>query len=459
MGKLLMKLRERTLLMNSKIIEDYDKLKRVIEDKPNIKISELKDLDLQMQIFFKNIYYKVLRQAASEWVSNQAHPVDVIFEDEEKIQCELCHQPIKNVCYIVNKINDKELIVGSECVKSFEMNLGKSVDKLLEEMLKTKRLTMLNKSCNNIEDIISNWEDKLEDFAILIPEHLERPYLELGEQIEKYYKEFIEKKNNKKYEHIINNIKKLFEKRSTLITNMEKYANKYRDDKHIVTRKMVKWLERNKDYKVIKWIKNNGKIDIRTAHRIGEDNYLKSLAMDLNKKLENKGIKNIKLLSNYNGRKGYVFYYKNNLKLFCSYSKFLLETSWLIFDESLSEDYELMKNNLLGNSIVHQDSYNKVINMLFNSIKKSQFSIYVFDEDFDQLFIYNKKVNKYFIIDQFSRFINENLKNIVETDNKMDVIKLIKIRNKKEYNKDDVQHLLEEKYSRDEISYLIGQYR
>lgn len=459
MGKLLMTLRERTLLMNSETIKDYEKLKKLIEERPTIKGAELKNLDSKMQTFFRNMYSKVLKQSASEWSSNSAHPVDVIIDEEKTIQCQLCHQPIKNICYIVNKINENELIVGSDCVKNFEMNLGKPIEKLLEDMLKTKRLTILNESCNNIEDIINTWEYTLENFDVLIPGYLEKEYLELGTQIKKNYNNFIEKKNKKKNEDIIKTIEDLLEKREILIKKLENYVKDHKNDKYVVTRSMVKWLKQKNKHKVIKWLKSTGKVGMKTAHRIGEDNYLQSLVDDLNLKLKNTNIKIINFTPNYKGRKGYIYQYQNNLKLFCSYSNFLLESSWMIFNGSLNEDYDEMKNNLLSHSIPHQDSYQMVTNMLFNIIKKLKLSIHLFDKDFDQLFIYNNETDKYFIMDNFSSFINKNLNYIVkEENNNKNILSIIKLKNKKEYNKVDIEYLLEERYSREEINYLINQY-
>lgn len=132
MGKLLVTRRSRTLLLNSETIKDYNEAYTFIRENSNLKDDELNLQTEYIQNFFNNLYDKILKQAVEEWTPDSDEPV-YILDDDNKIPCQLCNIPIKNVCNISNKINNKKLTIGTECLKHFGMDMDISVEELLKK--------------------------------------------------------------------------------------------------------------------------------------------------------------------------------------------------------------------------------------------------------------------------------------------------------------------------------------
>ena len=88
--------REINLLKGSKIIKDYQLLQKFINNTPNLEKDKLVTLYQELQIFFKDIYPKVINEATKEWVVDKS---SVYYEEGDNVSCELCgHRPIKNIC-------------------------------------------------------------------------------------------------------------------------------------------------------------------------------------------------------------------------------------------------------------------------------------------------------------------------------------------------------------------------
>lgn len=66
MGLLVLK-KEINLLKDSEIIKDYPLLKDFIENTPNMTDKDLPNLNEDIQLFFRDIYPKVINEARSEW--------------------------------------------------------------------------------------------------------------------------------------------------------------------------------------------------------------------------------------------------------------------------------------------------------------------------------------------------------------------------------------------------------
>ncbi|MCG9969648.1 hypothetical protein L9W92_16715 [Pelotomaculum terephthalicicum JT] len=135
-GKLRLKNKERTLLLNSQVIEDYPWFHDLLKSNQRITEELIDSLSIDYQRFFDNMLNKVIGQATVEWEGNPQHPVDDL--EDKRTPCTLCGQPTRWVFYIFNKWNGKNINVGSECVKHFGISVDKTgltVDQL------TKRAT------------------------------------------------------------------------------------------------------------------------------------------------------------------------------------------------------------------------------------------------------------------------------------------------------------------------------
>jgi hypothetical protein len=412
MGKLV-KFRERKLLMFSKIIEDYPLLIEFLETESNMDESELETLPHEMQLFFRNIYKKVLKQAVAEWTADTQHPIDIL-DDDKKIRCQLCNHKIKYVCYIINKLNNNRLEIGTECVKHFGMNLDVPIEKLFREMIKTKRLEELNKFIPNIEIIISNWKEEIDSFPVLIPLNIKKPYLELGNEANELFQEYLNpnnsiSKNTKK--EFFNEIKSILKQRKEMLKEINEYVLKNVNGPYVPKKEIIDWLKRNNRTQALTWLEEDGKIKLRTIFRIEEPNFMKFLIGELNNHLLPIGINVEGIDEDYKGS-GYVFVSQKNprIKLFCRHYDFMIEYGGLIIGEKIEKELNL-KEILKISSVYKEDSIDAAIDALAYLAKRSNIEFKEHYYDFDDVIVFERSSNKYIII-KLSRLI-ENFIDLV----------------------------------------------
>lgn len=397
-GKLV-KLREEMLLLNSKIIEDYPWLSKFLEYNPNIKESELEILPDDTQNFFRNMFKTVIKQASEEWTSKKAFPVDVL-DGDERTPCELCHQPIKNICYITNRANGKELVVGSECVKHFGMDLGKAPAELFKDRIRTKRLEKLNKTFPGIANTIDSWESVLNKYEILIPDKLERPYLDLGRKAYDHYQYCLEEKDAEKvWQETFDTLKQIFNEREKLVSTIENYVKENISKKFIPTKNIIYWLTRENRVEAIKWLKQDGLITWRTAHRIEEPQFMNLMIQEFNLAIGNTRIKIEKVETDFKGQRGYVVKPFSNIEymLFCKHKEFVINYGWLIFNQEPDSPFTL--NTLFNIGYTYDEkSVDTVIHNLSRLCRGTGVNIKEHDFEFNEVYVFEDISGKYVLL-------------------------------------------------------------
>lgn len=397
-GKLV-KLRERMLLLNSKTIEDYPWLYQFLEENPNIKESELATLPPDTQNFFNNMFKLILKQASEEWTSRDGFPVDVL-DGDERIPCELCHTPIKYICYITNEVNGKELVVGSECVTHFGMDLGKPPAQLFKERIRTKRLEKLNTEFPGIGKIINSWNQTLEEYAILIPEKLEKPYLELGSHTSNLYQNYLDgKEAESDQQEIFDTFKGFLRDREKSLVNIENYVKDNISKKFIPTKDIVIWLTREGRREAIEWLKEDGLITWRTAHRIEEPTFMNLLVPEFNSAIKTFEVKIEKVDLDFRGKRGYVIQplQTNEYKLFCKHSDLVINYGGLIFGQELVSPFSI--GSLFNIGVTYDEkSIDIVVSNLSRICKGSGIGFKEHDIEFNEIVIFENSSGKYVIL-------------------------------------------------------------
>lgn len=440
-GKLVI-YRDRQLICNSSIIEDYPMLIEFFKNTPDMDERELHMLSKDIQLFFKNIFSKVKVDATSEWDIDYSHPIDIL-DDKNKIRCELCNHKIKNVCYIINKITGRKLRVGTECVKYFGMDRNISIEKLLEERLKTKRLETLNKNFPGIQSKISKWNLFIDMQPIFIKNQVKNKYIQLGEKALELFNNFCEKNLNKeKRKLIIENLRSIFMEQQHELESINRYVFENKDNKFIPKKEIVQLLKRNNEVQTLKWLEEDGIIKGRTMFRITAEQFVKSLIPDFNYYLKRIkcSIENSELRK---GKMGYIINYNknNSIKLFIPYSEFCIQYGGLITNESIDTALTFEEILKMG-SIYGEESIENVIGIFELALDKYNIVFDYIYYEFDDVIVYEKRTKRYFLT---------NLSNLLEkfkflafklgNTNKKELYDFIMSQASMKYNEGDIKDL------------------
>lgn len=449
--KLLVLLKERILLLNSQIFDEisgeYSWLADFLEQNPKAKTTDLHDFDEEVQNFFKYRYNSIITQAAAEWASHSGQPVDIRDKDE-MFECELCHhKPIMYVCCIVNKLNDKELNVGTECVKHFDMKLGKDIRLLFKGMKKVRRTNRLERVIPGIDRTIFGWEGELEGFPLLIPLSLESSWLKLGERANKLYMDFLEEEiGSIKDQEYFDELQLILEQKKSRLKDIQEYVEKNKDAKFVPGKEIINWVKRaakSKDDNLLGWLKEDGRVKWRTAFRIGEPNYLKSLISDFNGHMKSIGCY-IEKMDNHKGSDGYIINVKSKqIMLFTRYREFILDFGGLLFGEKLEKPLDL-KNLMLTGTVYGENSVNKIVTNLEKRVDERGYRLYKLEHEYNELILQQKNTD-YYVIENLDQFVEKfkllslglNEGDTVEFDGYFKILV-----GKKKSSKEDLDYLL-----------------
>lgn len=400
MGKnLLVKEKECKLLLASSIIdiiaEDYPWFETFIKENPKATYGDIKG-DSQKEDFFNYRYDEILKLASSEWSSASTNPVE-IKEWDDNIRCDLCNHHIIYVCTIVNNKNGKVLEVGSECVKRFGMKFHKDLMKVITEQKRFKRINILEKEIPGIENDIRGWNDEVEILPLLLPEVIDNPYRKLGEKAKGIFEDFVEEKSGAKNDQAhINELKDIIKLKEAKINEIREYVKEHESDKFVPNRLIIKWLEdrAKKDpekYRpALQQLREDGRITMFSAWRIGEPNYLEALIPDFNRvfieKTRNKVLGEswfVEELIQHRGTYGYMVNIPFMGSVFCPHENFIQEYGEGIFIDDADIKYDEKKlidiSTIFGERAIGSLIHN------VESIISSSYLIYQFDEMMDEI--------------------------------------------------------------------------
>jgi len=428
--------------------QDNPWLKDIFEQHYDITDAQMNELEETQRNFFKNSFHKIMEQAEAEWVG-----VNNICEDlgSERISCSLCSTPNKYVFYIENKLNGNRLNVGSECIKEFADVLkifGVSRSKLLNDAKKIKRLNDIEQKTPGISRIVQNWYRQIDEFPIVIPIKVERPYINLGEKINRVYSNYIE--GNQEIEDIYPELTNLLHERESIIRQLNEYVDKNKSKKYVADKKIVNWVTNNpRDKVTIDLLKEDGFIEHRTSFRILEPNFMMIILNDFETIGKSRGIDFIKADSNKNG---YIIncHPHKSINLLCNHRDLLINYGDLIF--STTPVSNLNAENILKICRVYDDkSMDLYIDEFADMLKGSDVAVFEHDNHYDTLSIFEKKTNSLVMLN-LSEFINNNLDCIylLNSNSINSIMEYIRSRNEKRYNRDDYEQMIERRYTNKE---------
>lgn len=454
---LILERKNRVIIANSvSSKKDFDYLYNFciknIEKDANEIDEVLRALAEEEVLLLNDMFQSVLNLCRSEWAGD-VNPVEIIENHKLRKRCSLCNQPNNRFVFnIINKISGKKMNVGSTCIEQFPsivLKDGKTRTQLEKEAEKRVRLQRITLKIPGIERTVLEWNNRLEEFNLLIPIELDKPYISLGEELKRIYEEYLK---GKKDLSVIEKINDILKEKDSLIHKMNEYCNQNQGVKYVATRGIVNWLKTRRQNSVIEKLKETGFVSEDTASKIHEKNFIENCIQDINCYCDEKSI-DINILGVDTDYKNFIIkpLRNNDLKLECSFEKFLLYFGKIIF-KGKSEIHLNLVNVFKVSKVMDRKSLEIIILELNKTFRNTPFSISIynsFDYDYyssNEIDIFNKKTGKVYVL-KLNKFINEyktytfRIKNITSKDIISDLEDYIDYSEHKVYTRKELREL------------------
>ena len=440
----LISMKERTLLIHSEIIKEYPDILEILEQNKNITRDLANSLPDKQKIFIFTLLNQIVKQAINEWKSDPKQVEDRGKDSSNWKRCSLDNQPNRYIFFIINKLNQTVLNIGSECIKEFWYSWkdyfnGKNITQLKQDATRFRLLNELNNKIPGITRTIDQWNNFTENYEIILPKSIEKPYKELGLKASRLYQEYLDEKVDLS---CVAQIVDILNERTEIIKLIDEYSSKNINDKFIPKKSIRSWLKNNSLSNVIDMLKEDGRITWGTAHRIMEPEFMKFVVSELNSNIEKLGFSIISIDSS---RKGYILeaLRRQKIRLFSHHSDLIKFCGWLLFNEE--PIYEFTLNNLMKYSITNdQSSLESIIASLGRISSRYHIELEVEHSHVDQneLLIHNILMGEYYFGNL--KEIAENYKGLVidrKSISEEEFIKYIQSITGKRYDKDEIKDI------------------
>lgn len=401
-----LQMRDRTLLLHSEVIKQFPEILQIIEE--NVKITDelISNLTEDKKNFFDNILNQVLKQAISEWKGDPEKIEDTGPDPSKRKRCSLENNPNRYIFYINNKLNGTSLNVGSECINHFWGSWGsnfegKTMAQLKRDAGRLRLLSDLNDKIPGIGRIIDRWNLPVSDCEIILPRSLEKPYLDLGKQASIIFENYLCEKEHGDYENQLRNI---LEQRNILVSEIEEYVLRKSPEKYIPKKEVRSWLRSNRLVQVLDMLIDDGEITWRTAYRIEEPSFMKSIMDEINHGMKDLGLRVVSLDV---ARRGYVLETIGNdkVQLFSKHHDLIFYCGWLLFSEKPIEEFS--RANTIQRCKLNSEAD---IDAVLRGLKyiTSKFEIELEDADYEseEVAIFDNKTGKY-VLSNFKELTEE----------------------------------------------------
>lgn len=395
-------MRERRLLLDSEVIKDYPEIQKVLVENGSINHKLIGTLPQKQRNFFINVFPFVLNVATSEWKRDNGKGVyeDMGPDENNWKRCSLDNTPNRHIFYIVNRVNGNRLNVGSSCILNFWDGKieGKPIKKIMEEGRELKLLNILEEKYPGITRTIENWNSYVDGLDVMLPNNLETPYFELGKKVKGLVRDYIKKGDC--------DLHKLVQEFAVIIREREKHINKIKDyvkkmecNRFAPNENIKNWLRANSSAatrEAKNEIKKCGLITWKSAWRIREYNFMKSIVPGLNKALERLDMV-IAGIDRF--REGYILVSKRqkNIKLFAKHGDLVKDCGWVLFGEDPRP--AILEKTIQYCCLYDDNSIYEVVSELNTALKNKGLKFGHPDFDQNDVDIFNSKTNTYILCD------------------------------------------------------------
>ncbi len=303
---------------------------------------------------------------------------------KDRVQCSLCGSPNVYIFYIVNRINDIKLNVGSECILKFPkidnrlpegMTLRQVKNKAAREYNKLRRLETFNQRYPNAKNMLSNWRKEYNNLPIILPTNLHNSIIEIYDRLNQIFDNYIDGKCSNED---LNKFGELISEREALMTQATGFIKKNIHNKFIFTKEIYDWILNHSIHKerLIRIIRDNSSLlNAETISFIYEDNFLNSILEDFKLMILDTRI-SIEKLEESN----IYFKFKDKQRrlecqLYLSKEDFMKYYGSKVMERTPKiEEIEIVSKAKL---VASEDNFNEIKEELKQILRGSKFSVYL----------------------------------------------------------------------------------
>lgn len=451
---------ERNLLLKSELTKKYSVFLEMIQKYESMNERIFKTLkEKEKEFLIGEIFVDIYNGAKNEWIAlREGSDLKVIDIDSNRIPCGLCYQPNKLMFYIVNKINNEKINVGSSCIGKYGINceLGpnESIDVFIDKQRKrAERIMNLKdfyRKYPNAKIMVDSWKIDYENYSLMIPLDLEIRFNEIYQKATKIINKY---ENGKGSRNSFIKFKNTIKNKNSLFIEIEKYIENNKGNLFVADKYIQNWFKSRLDKKTTMYseqmqyqnmentynlVKKAGCITENTFDIILEENYIRKFIPILNEKL--KSNTNIIITDVNIENKKAMFTIKKDVTLHMdiNISTLFRICKPLIFKNDINYDFivnEVIKNSKITD-IKSIDSFVGYINGL---LKTRSICIEEYFEEFKEIYVSFENKNKYCVYN-LNIFIND-IKNKLFLKNKFDIKKDFETRYNKTVNKNPLNKL------------------
>lgn len=393
---------EKNLIMNSSICDKNKKLKEVlslfngrIQKKDLPKIKNI-DEEVYKIIKTRDAVEEMRDTASLEWVQKE-------YKGKIKIPCQLCGSKKSEEKFtIINRINKKELLVGTSCISKFPKmdnklygisivqipKLSKNNSKKLEKIVK------FNDLYGSARDIFDNWKSKYNKFGIIFPKNYDDDFSNILKKSRGIYNSYINGRIDdarlKSFEICINDFNYRYKK-------CKKFYNDNKNNKYICTKEIANLLNNNELKTTLTYIQEKGKITKDIARNIYHIDFVERFKCDIENTFKKYNI-TLKSLNNqfisffYEYRKFEPILLENSLK------DFTYRFSNIFYGVNNFSQQYIFKGLTIKNT--YSNSYN-FLEILDDILKGSGYYFFINEELYgkQQIELNRKGFNSFAILD------------------------------------------------------------
>ncbi|ADC52232.1 MULTISPECIES: hypothetical protein [Alkalihalophilus] len=432
-NKLFIQKRDRVLLLHSVHFKSelYREYRDLLVKNKRITNGLVNSLPHEKQSFMRTVLRQVIREAHNEWQADESKIVEDKGEGNTDIKCSLCATGNRYIFYIKNKISGEKLNVGSDCIEDFVndgLKLPTTIADLKKNATKIQRMFKLNSLIPDVNEKIEKWAAFLDKQPIYIPKERTKNYYDLMNTTQALYKDYLE--NGHKNDSVAE-IAKNLETKEEYELNIERYVKQKIDVPFIVTKNIIKNLQRNGNKTALRMIESdNGFITSRTAGRVTETNFISFIINLLNTHFDKV---DSSIVSMDHDRGQLVFQMKplTRVNLYIGYQLFMEEVGMIIFGEEPIE--MLTKSYLLQQSNIYEsESAEIALKQMEKNLGKKFMKIAFISYNENEIIVHSRKSNQYHLC-KMDNFINDNLKWAFGGDKNVDLSRSIKVMTHREY--------------------------
>jgi len=360
----------------------------------------------------------------TEW---SARKIEDMADIDQNIRCQLCGTKNKYIYYIVNKLNQSELHVGSSCIKKFAgiENISEIIKQFRSNIAVRDELRRKNaflKEYPNADYFTTSIRRDFYNFPILLP-------LKLYNSLDKEISNLMEIYDTFKAKGNINNIDsviKEFKESEETYNVLNQQAAKIKMDREksenqsiICKRREYRWLlDNGKDKLFNKIAEDEGLYTSDTIKEIYNHEYLLDLKPLIERCCEGTDL-NLKEIR-YEDKK-IVFHindkvHRDILEITVSEEQFMRGIGWrCVFDNH----YKIKINPEIFSLTDSKQNINIILSRVNRVISKTEYLIeYNYDEESGRLYL-EKKLNETYLIIGTGFFLKRYLQNINLSDTEL----------------------------------------